>query len=168
MIDFIKNKTIAMRKSGTLYFSLTRQDEYIIARNNVNTSRIFHEVFAERVVGEDTLLFEKLMDEIAKSELDQLNLSGYKKSDWKAFQASGTKTIKAFETEFVPIFIVAFNESNLLYDAYSTFSEPVEYTLHVTLNPARLDEVRQKLLFLLERTKQILEQNNRKSIDTVK
>jgi hypothetical protein len=66
---------------------------------------------------------------------ENYNYSEQKRSDWPAFQASGYKTIKRFEAEFVWLLIKGFNEKNLFYDVRSP--EFGEFGLHltITVNP---------------------------------
>ncbi len=45
---------------------------------------------------------------------DDFNYSGQKKSDWPAYQASGYKTIKRFEVEFIRLLVKGVNEKLFL------------------------------------------------------
>jgi hypothetical protein len=66
---------------------------------------------------------------------ENFNYFGQKRSDWPAFQASGYKTIKRFEAEFIRLLIKGVNEKNLFYDVASP--EFGEFGLHltITVNP---------------------------------
>jgi hypothetical protein len=59
------------------------------------------------------------------------NYSDQKKSDWPAYQASGYKTIKRFEAEFIRLLVKGVNEKNFFYDV--TTPEFGELGLHLTV-----------------------------------
>jgi hypothetical protein len=50
---------------------------------------------------------------------EKFNYSGLKPTDWPAFQASGYKTVKRFETEFIPLAIRGVNVKNFFYEVSS-------------------------------------------------
>jgi hypothetical protein len=55
---------------------------------------------------------------------ENFNYSGLKRTDWPAFQASGYKTVKRFEGEFIRLHMRGVNEKNLLYEVTSpTFGD---------------------------------------------
>jgi hypothetical protein len=47
---------------------------------------------------------------------ENFNYSGMKRSDWPAYQASGYKTIRRFEADFIPLHVKGLNEKNFFYD----------------------------------------------------
>jgi hypothetical protein len=57
--------------------------------------------------------------------------SGSKLKDWPAFQASGYKTVKRFEADFIRLLIKGVNEKNFFYDLISP--EFGEFGLHLTI-----------------------------------
>lgn len=59
------------------------------------------------------------------------NYYGQKRSDWPAYQASGYKTIKRFEAEFIRLLVKGVNEKNHFYDV--TSPEFDEFGMHLTL-----------------------------------
>jgi hypothetical protein len=62
---------------------------------------------------------------------ENLNYSDQKKSDWPAYQASGYKTMKRFEAEFIRLLVKGANEKNLFYDV--TTPEFGQLGLHLTI-----------------------------------
>ena len=62
---------------------------------------------------------------------EQFNYSDQRKSDWPAYQASGYKTMKRFEAEFIRLLVKGVNEKNFFYDVISP--EFGEYGLHLTV-----------------------------------
>jgi hypothetical protein len=50
---------------------------------------------------------------------EKFDYSGLKRTDWPAFQASGYKTVKRFEAEFVCLSIRGVNEKNFFYEVCS-------------------------------------------------
>ena len=62
---------------------------------------------------------------------ENFNYSDHKRSDWPAYQASGYKTIKRFEAEFIRLLVKGVNEKNLFYDV--TTPEFGEFGLHLTI-----------------------------------
>ncbi|HEX2751412.1 MAG TPA: hypothetical protein VHM91_25605 [Verrucomicrobiales bacterium] len=63
---------------------------------------------------------------------ETFNYSGRKKSDWPAWQASGCKTIKQFETGFVRLSVKGVNAKNLFYAV--TTPEFGDYELHLAIS----------------------------------
>jgi hypothetical protein len=62
---------------------------------------------------------------------ENFNYSDQKKSDWPAYQASGYKTMKRFEAEFIPLLVKGVNEKNFFYDV--TTPAFGEFGLHLTV-----------------------------------
>jgi len=62
---------------------------------------------------------------------EDFNYSDHKKSDWPAYRASGYKTIKRFEAEFIRLLVKGVNEKNLYYDV--TTPKFGEFGLHLTI-----------------------------------
>ena len=85
---------------------------------------------------ESAELHEAVRAALAACEYEEnFNYSDQKKSDWPAYQASGYKTIKRFEAEFIWLLVKGVNEKNFFYDV--TTPEFGELGLHltVTVNP---------------------------------
>ncbi len=62
---------------------------------------------------------------------ENYNYSDQKKSDWPAYQVSGYKSIKQFETEFIRLLVKGVNENNIFYDV--TTPEFGELGLYLTV-----------------------------------
>jgi hypothetical protein len=62
---------------------------------------------------------------------ENFNYSDQKKSDWPAYLASGYKTMKRFEAEFIRLLVEGVNEKNYFYDV--TTPEFGEFALHLTI-----------------------------------
>ena len=62
---------------------------------------------------------------------EDFNYSDRKKSDWPAYQASGYKSMKRFEEEFIRLLVQGVNEKNYFYDV--TTPEFGEFGLHLTV-----------------------------------
>lgn len=65
---------------------------------------------------------------------ENFNYSDQKKSDWPAYQASGFKTIKRFEAEFIRLLVKGVNEKNLFYDVTTPAFGDLGLHLTVTVN----------------------------------
>ncbi|HZZ82470.1 MAG TPA: hypothetical protein VFE62_28485 [Gemmataceae bacterium] len=63
---------------------------------------------------------------------ENFNYSNQQKSDWPAYQASGYKTMKRFETEFIRLLVKGVNEKNLFY--HVTTQEFGQFGLHLTVS----------------------------------
>jgi hypothetical protein len=57
--------------------------------------------------------------------------SGQKRSDWPAYQASGYKSIKRFEAEFIRLLVKGVNEKNFFYHVTTPVFD--EFGLHLTV-----------------------------------
>jgi hypothetical protein len=79
----------------------------------------------------------KTLHEAVRSALENcvyeenFNYSDLKRSDWPAYQASGYKTIKRFEADFVMLLVKGVNDANLFYDV--TAPEFGKLGLHLTV-----------------------------------
>jgi hypothetical protein len=62
------------------------------------------------------------------------NYSDQKKSDWPAYQASGYKTMKKFEAEFIRLLVKGVNEKNFFYDVTTPEFGELGLHLRVTVN----------------------------------
>jgi len=62
---------------------------------------------------------------------EDFNYSDQKKSDWPAFQASGYKTMKRFEADFIRLLVKGTNEKNFFYDV--TTPEFGDFGMHLTI-----------------------------------
>lgn len=62
---------------------------------------------------------------------ENFNYYNHRKSDWPAYQASGYKTMKHFEDEFVRLLVKGVNQKNLFYDV--TTPEFGDFKLHLTI-----------------------------------
>jgi hypothetical protein len=62
------------------------------------------------------------------------NYSKMKRSDWPAYQASGYKTIKRFEAEFIRLRIKGVNEKNFFYEVTTPAFGDLGLHLTVTVN----------------------------------
>jgi hypothetical protein len=62
---------------------------------------------------------------------EDFNYSQTKPSDWPAYQASGYKTVKKFEAEFIRLPVKGVNEKNFFYDV--TTPDFGEFGLHLTM-----------------------------------
>ncbi|MBI3407960.1 MAG: hypothetical protein HY040_06345 [Planctomycetes bacterium] len=62
---------------------------------------------------------------------ENCNYLGSKRTDWPAFQASGYKTVKRFEADFIRLDIRGVNEKNFFYEA--TSPDFGDFGLHLKL-----------------------------------
>jgi len=65
---------------------------------------------------------------------ENFNYSDQKKSDWPAYQASGCKTMKRFESEFIRLLVKGVNEKNLFYAVTTPDFGELGLRLTVTVN----------------------------------
>lgn len=68
------------------------------------------------------------------------NLRDRRLTDWAAYRASGLRSVRQFQREYLCMWIIALNEAELFYDARCQPREEGDITLHVTLNPYQPDE----------------------------
>ena len=68
------------------------------------------------------------------------NVPGTKKSDWPAFQASGVRSMKAFERQYLPVLCEGLNRSNAVVRA--SVAHPTEAGMEVSacFNPLLAEE----------------------------
>ena len=77
------------------------------------------------------------------------NLRESKKTDWPAYRASGCRSVREFERQFLCLSVRAVNEAELFYDAEARPRGEKQITLHVLLNRYHQDnEFAQPLLRL--------------------
>jgi hypothetical protein len=96
-------------------------------------------LMAEKPGGASIVMFSdpaKLHDAVraaldACEYVENFNYSDQKKSDWPAYQASGYKTVKRFEADFIPLLVKGVNEKNYFYEV--TTPEFGEFRLHLAL-----------------------------------
>jgi hypothetical protein len=65
---------------------------------------------------------------------ENFNYSDQKKSDWPAYQASGYKTMKRFEAEFIRLLVKGVNEKNFFYDVTTPEFGELGLRLTITVN----------------------------------
>jgi len=70
--------------------------------------------------------------------LDEIDVSAKKPTDWPAFKASGCKTVRKFEEQYVRVFIAGANQKNLFY----TLSAPelARFGLHLEAAVSAYDD----------------------------
>lgn len=65
---------------------------------------------------------------------ENFDYSSQRKSDWPAYQASGWRTIKRFEAEFICLLVAGLNDQNLFYDITTPEFGKRSLRLTVTVN----------------------------------
>ena len=157
-----------MRKGLNIYISESFK-KIIITPLLINKAGIYYESRQSR-----TLQLWPDLEELGfaiKESLElcqeiDINLRDRKSSDWPSYKQSRLKTRKEFKSNYSQILIMAFNETNLLYDASMFPESEEEISLHITINPIpiRLAEVGERIQKLFLKTKRfvnnILEDNS--------
>lgn len=83
---------------------------------------------------------------LARFSFREANLREQKLTDWPSYRASGKRSIRQFQNDYLCIRIIAMNEAELFYDAECRPRGESDITFHVTLNPYGRDEEIARLL----------------------
>jgi hypothetical protein len=81
---------------------------------------------------------------------ENFDYSGLKGTDWPAFQASGYKTVKRFEADFIRLDIRGVNEKNFFYEVTSPEFGDFELHLKIAVN-ANTAEYGEAVQFLVRK-----------------
>jgi hypothetical protein len=83
---------------------------------------------------------QSLRDALGRFSFREANLRDQRLTDWASYRASGLRSVRQFQSEYLCIQIAAFNEAELMYDALCQPHGEHEIILHITLNPYGPDE----------------------------
>jgi len=111
-----KKKKLA--KHCSVYIS-DKQEEIIIASRHVNKAGIIYEQENCKTLLKSVSFSElgtQIIDSMNLFSLKDKNLRESKLTDWPAFKHSKSKSVRAFEKEYVNISVVSCNEYNLIID----------------------------------------------------
>ncbi|MBO9702231.1 MAG: hypothetical protein J7604_18625 [Sporocytophaga sp.] len=113
---FIRKKKLVKRI--TVYVS-DKYQQIIIAPRNVNKAGIIYEqesceVFDKGIT--DKALGEGVINNLNKFSFKEQSLQESKLTDWPAFKHGKSKSVKAFEQEYINISINGCNEHNMIID----------------------------------------------------
>lgn len=146
-----KKKKLAKRCS--VYIS-DKHGEVIIAPQHVNNAGIFYEQENCRVISKpfDTEeLGRVVMECMDMFSLKDANLRNTKITDWTSFTQSKSKSVRAFEQEYLYISIGSCNKNNLLIDIEGFPNKDSELTIKTTISFfADKNEIGKKVLKVYE------------------
>lgn len=114
----------------------------IIAPMHFNSAGILYEqeeVFLAENGSWDAVV-QILRNALEKFSFREANLRDQRLTDGASYRASGLRSVRQFQREYLCIEIIAVNESELFYDASCQPHGECDITLHVTLNPYAADE----------------------------
>lgn len=120
----------------------------IIAALYFNSAGIYYEQVDPLVVTKDSWddLVPHLREALARFAFRDANLRQERLTDWPSYRASGMRSVRRFQDDYLCIKVRAMNDSELLYDASSKPSGEPDVALHVTLNPYGNDQETGRLL----------------------
>jgi len=87
-----------------------------------------------------------LRSALARFSFREANLREGRLSDWPSYRASGLRSVRQFQHEYLCIWVIAINDAELFYDAYCHPRGEADIALHVTLNPKGTDEEMSRIL----------------------
>lgn len=120
----------------------------IIAALNFNSAGIYYEQDAPVVVAKDNWegVVPHLREALARFAFREANLREGHLKDWPSYRASGERSVRRFQANYLCIQVRAVNDAELRYDASSKPIGEPDISLHVTLNPFGNDEEIGRLL----------------------
>lgn len=113
-----------------------------------NSAGIYYEQDSPVVVEKDLWngVVPHLRRALARFAFREANLRETRLTDWPSYRASGERSVRRFQEEYLCIQVRAINDAELLYDASSKPIGEGDVALHVTLNPHKNDEEIGRLL----------------------
>lgn len=137
MLRSILRRDPPLERLVQVYFSGTR---FIVAATHRNGAGIYYEQPSPVVVdnaqpADVGAAFQSAFDACSVRERD---LSGWKKSDWPAYRASGLPSVRAFERAYTAIQCQGLNTANATVRASCVYPADREMELSIAFNP-RLD-----------------------------
>jgi hypothetical protein len=111
-----KKKKLA--KHCSVYIS-DKYEQIIITPRHVNKAGIFHEQQNCRIISKSTSVQElgtEAIESMNLFSLKDVSLRDTKLTDWPSFKHSKSKSVRAFEQEYIHISVVSCNEYNLIID----------------------------------------------------
>ena len=140
-----------MLRRASIYLGATAK-EAIVAALHHNSAGISFEQEGPAVIAnwrQAPALGVALRSALERFSPQERNLRDLKKTEWPSYRASGSRSVRMFETTYTCISVQAMNEAELFYDAYARPHGEEDITLHVTLNRHGPDqEIDRKILRL--------------------
>lgn len=134
-----------------LYFSA---DRVIVAAAYQSAAGICHEQPEPALIQgppSAARLGDAFQTAFRKFSMKDTNLQGMRKSDWPAYRASGSRSLKEFERTFRPMTCHGLNASNATVQASVAYPPCPELELSIAFNPLLPSEVvGERLLRLLQ------------------
>ena len=113
---FFKKKKLAKRSS--VYIS-EKYDQIIIAPRHINKAGVIYEQEHCRRITKSSSALElgtEVIESMNLFSLKDINLREKKRTDWPSFKHSKSKSVRAFEQEYIHISVDCCNEYNLIID----------------------------------------------------
>lgn len=133
---------VPMLRCARIYLGATAK-EAIVAALHHNSAGISFEQEGPAVIAnwrQAPALGVALRLALERFSPQERNLRDLKKTEWPSYRASGSRSVRLFETTYTCISVQAMNEAELFYDAFARPHGEEDITLHVTLNRHGPDE----------------------------
>ena len=140
-----------MLRGARIYLGMTVKEAIVAALHHNNAGISFEQDNPEVVADwrQGSGLAAALRSALERFSPQERNLRGYKRTEWPSYRASNSRSLRAFEANYVCISIQALNEAEFFYDAEASPPDEEDIALHVTLNRHGADEeIDRKLLKL--------------------
>lgn len=153
MLANIKFGQSELKKHACVYIS-DKYKHIVITPMSQNDAGIIYEqdVCTTLSVAEDTTeLGELTIDNLNQFSVTDLNLHDHKLTDWPAFKHSKSKSVKAFEQDYIRISVEGANEKNIILLFSGLPYKNCELTINASISYyANKDEIGQKILSVYE------------------
>jgi hypothetical protein len=129
-----KKKKLA--KHTSVYIS-DKYGQIIIAPRHINKSGVLYEQEICRTVGKSISTFElgtEVIESMNLFTLKDINLLSVKLTDWPSFKHGKSKSVKAFEQEYIHISVDSCNEYNLIVEIEGFPYKDSELTIKSTIS----------------------------------
>lgn len=125
-----------LTKHCSVYIS-DRHEQIIITPQHVNKAGIIYEQ-QNCLTKSKSISFQELGTEVIESmnlfSLKDFNLRDKKQTDWPSFKQSKSKSVRAFEQEYIHISVDSCNEYNLIIDIEGSLFKKSELTIKSTIS----------------------------------
>ncbi len=143
---FIKRK---LAKRSSVYIS-DKHEQIIITPRHVNKAGIIYEQEKCITLSKSTSVIElgtEVIESMNQFSLKDINLRDKKTTDWPSFKHSKSKSVRAFEEEYINISIDSSNEYNLIIKIEGSPYKDSELTIKSTISfYADKDEIGKRIL----------------------
>ncbi|WP_028980410.1 hypothetical protein [Sporocytophaga myxococcoides] len=149
---FFKRKKKLVKRIS-VYIS-DKYQQIIIAPRHINKAGIIYEQESCEVIDKgisDSALGEAVINSLNKFSFKEQNLRESKLTDWPAFKHSKSKSVRAFDQEYINISINGCNEYNMIIDIEGIPHKDSELTIKSSISfYADKDEIGKRIMKVYE------------------